>query len=75
MMSDVGCKAVVVSFPFLATEECIVDLSYIFPLYVHIFALSLLTPERYFVLINIYSSYWVVFPKISLPGLIRNHHF
>lgn len=49
MMSDVGCKAVVVSFPFLATEECIVDLSYIFLRYVHIFALSLLTPERYFV--------------------------
>lgn len=75
MMSDVGCKAVVVSFPFLATGECIVDLSFIFLRYVHIFALSLLTPERYFVLKNIYSSCWVVFPKISIPDLIRNHHF
>lgn len=75
MMSDVGCKAVVVLFPFLATGECIVDLSLIFLRYVHIFALSLLTPERYFVLKNIYSSYWVVFPKIIIQDLIRNHHF
>lgn len=75
MMSDVGCKAVVVLFPFLATGECIVDLSFIFLRYVHIFALSLLTPERYFVLKNIYSSYWVVFPKIIIQDLIRNHHF
>lgn len=74
-MSDVGCKAVVVLFPFLATGECIVDLSFIFLRYVHIFALSLLTPERYFVLKNIYSSYWVVFPKIIIQDLIRNHHF
>lgn len=60
MMSDVGCKAVVVSFPFLATEECMVDLSYIFLRYVHIFALSLLTPERYFVLINIYDIFIIL---------------